>query len=79
MVHVGNAGKRGDAAGEEVEGGHSGGAALGWADGLGGEDEGTEADAAGAAAGEEAEQDIDPVVGRESCEAAEDGVQDAYN
>lgn len=57
--------EKGDAGGEEVEGGHASRAALGGADGLGGEDEGAEADAAGAEAGEEAEEEVGEVVGGE--------------
>lgn len=74
---VGYGGEEGDAGGEEVEGGHSGDAALGGADGLGGEDEGAEADAAGAESGEEAEECVDPVVGGKCCGDSEYGVQNA--
>ena len=59
---VGNAGEERDAGGEEVEGGHAGGAAHCGPHGLGGEDEGAEANAAGAEAGEDAEDDVGPVV-----------------
>lgn len=59
---VGYEGEGGDAGGEEVEGGHACHAALGRADGFGGEDEGAEADPARAEAGEEAEEGVGVVV-----------------
>lgn len=74
MEDVGNGGKGGDAGGEEVEGGHSSGAALGGADGLGGQDEGAEADAAGAEAGEEAEESVNPVIRGKCSSNSEYGV-----
>jgi len=61
---VGYGGEEGNAGGEEVEGGHADRTAHFGAHRLGGEDEGAEADATGAAAGEEAEEDIEGVAGR---------------
>lgn len=74
---VGNGGEEGDAGGEEVEGGHASDAAFSGAHGLGGEDEGAEADAAGGEAGEEAEEEVGGEVGGEGGEAAKDGVEEA--
>lgn len=65
--NVGNAGEEGNAGGEEVEGGHASGAAEIGTHGFGGEDESAEADTSGAAASEEAEEDIEPVAGSEGC------------
>lgn len=64
---VGKDGEEGDAGGEEVEGGHANCTPHFGAHRLGGEDEGAEADATGAAAGEEAEEDVEGVVGGEGC------------
>lgn len=62
LEDVGDAGEEGNAGGKEVEGGHAGGATLRGSNGLSGEYEGAEANAAGAEAGEEAEDDVGPVV-----------------
>ena len=67
LEDVGDGGEKCNANREEVEGGHAGHASLRGANGLGGEHESAKADAAGAEAGEEAEEDIDPVVRGERC------------
>lgn len=64
-----DAGERGNAAGEEVESGHAGGATLRGANGLRREDEGGEAHAADAKSSEEAEEEVEPV-GRGECSEA---------
>src|SRR5207237_6585401 len=69
--------QRGDAPREEVEGGHPRGAAAGGTDGLGGEDEGEDADAARAEACEEAQRGVGPVGRGQRGEEAEGGVEDA--
>jgi len=67
LEDVGDAGEKCNAAGEEVEGGHTRCTALRWANWFGSKNKGGEADATAAEAGEEAEEDVDPVVRGQSC------------
>lgn len=73
----GHGGKDDDACGEEVEDGHACCGSTGWADGLGGKDEGGGAHGAGEEAGEGAEDEVGGVGWGERSETAEEYVDDA--
>lgn len=79
MEGVCNGGDHGNAAGEEVEGGHASGATLRGADGLRREDEGGEAHAADAKSGEDAEEEVEPIGRGECSEATKEEAHNAHS